>query len=712
MENNRLKILFVEDNQDDVELALLYLQREEFDTDWKRVDSARDLKAVLESWQPDVILSDHSMPSFSGLEALDIAKIIAPEVPLIFVSGTIGEERAIESIHRGAIDYILKDNMRRLGTAVNRAVENALERRRAIEIEKEKSRLIAILESTSDLVLIAEPSGSILYLNQGARSLLGLTKEISQLVIKDLYASWIWDSVNSELRSTMAGKGIWQGEAVLIATDGIEIPASQVIISHKDNNGIVEFFSIIARDLRERQAYEERIQFLANFNSLTSMPNRSLLADRTAQAISHGQWSNRTIALLIINIDRFKLVNNGYGMNIGDDALIQFSSRIRDSIKGRDTVAHLEADTFAILVTELSAPEDVITVVRRIQQSVQKPFTIGDKILNMTAGIGVSMFPRDGRDFITLFRNADAALHRAKEKGDGSYQFYASEMTESAGRRIALENELHQALERGQLELHYQPQVSFVNGKIVGVEALMRWKHPVHGMVSPTEFIPIAENSELIFSVGEWALEEACRQVKSWQLHGKKNLRLSVNVSAHQLRSLKFPDTVSNVLQNTKFDPELLELELTESALIHDFMDTVRILGRLASLGVRIALDDFGTGYSNLSYLSRLPLHCMKIDKSFVQNFLNDANDGEIVKAIISLARAMDLHVIGEGIESEEQMDVLQALGCDEGQGYLFSRPLPATEIQALLSASPNHLHPFFKSRIMIQTGEGNSNGR
>lgn len=708
MEKNRLKILFVEDSQDDVELALRHLQRENLDIDWKRVDCEKDLIAVLRNWQPDIILSDHSMPSFNGLEALEIVKRLAPEVPLIFVSGTIGEERAIESIHMGAVDYVLKDNLLRLGTAVSNAVENALERRRAMEMERERSRLIAILESTSDLVLIADPDGSILYLNQGARSILNLGNDISQLGIKNLYASWAWDSVNYELRSTVMENGIWQGEAVLAAADGTEIPASQVIISHKDDFGMVEFFSIIARDLRERRAYEERIQFLANFNALTEMPNRSLLADRTAQAISHGQWSHRTIGLMIINIDGFKLINDGYGRETGDETLKQFSRRIRDSVRGRDTVAHLEADSFAILATDLSAPEDVINVVRKIQQNLQEPFSIGDRNLTITAGIGVSLFPRDGSDFNTLFRNTDAALHRAKEKGDGSFQFYASEMTENAALRIDLENDLYLALARQQLELHYQPQVSFTDGRIIGVEALMRWNHPVRGVVSPLEFIPVAEKSDLILSMGEWALFEACSQVRSWQQSGVGKLRVSVNVSARQFRDQNFPDTVARVLKKTKLDPELLELELTESALIQDYMDAARILGRLNNLGVKIALDDFGTGYSNLSYLSRLPLHCMKVDKSFVQNFLNDANDGEIVRAIISLARAMNLHVIGEGVEKEEQMAFLQGLGCNEGQGFLFSRPLPAEDIHTLLSADPYHLYPFFKKSTLIHTGKGN----
>ncbi|MEX2353470.1 MAG: EAL domain-containing protein [Gammaproteobacteria bacterium] len=681
MNSTALKVLFVEDNPEDVELAVLELKREGFDIVWENVDSENGLRKILAGWQPDIILSDYSMPSFNGLDALRITRELAPDVPFIFVSGTIGEERAIESIHKGAIDYVLKDNLRRLSTSVQRAVSDSLERQQALEVEKERSRLIAILEATSDFVVIANPDDSILYLNRGARRLLGLTRDISDLTIKSLHAGWSADFVEDELHH-----GIWQGEGVLIAEDATEIPVSQVVIFHKNQDGEVEYFSIIARDIRDRKAYEKQIQYLANYDSLTDLPNRSLLADRAAQSITYSHRTNRSVAVLVINIDRFKLVNDGYGQKIGDGLLKQFSGRMRSVVREGDTVARLSADSFAILATELSSPDDVVNVVSKIQGALLAPFTIGDRNLNITAGIGVSIYPRDGHDFTVLMQNAEIAMHRSKEQGESSFQFYASEMTRNAIERVTLENDLRKALSRNQLELHYQPQISLVDGYIVGVEALMRWNHPERGMVPPGVFIPLAENSELIYPIGDWALATACKQLKEWNGEVQGTLRVAVNVSARQFRSEGFTDKVGRILRETGIDPQRLELELTESVLVHNHEEAVNILTQLDQLGVKIALDDFGTGYSNLSYLSRLPLHYLKIDKSFVQRSLTDSNDAVIARAIISLSDSLGLGVVAEGIETEEQLKFLQDHQCGFGQGFLFSRPVPAKMIPPLLS--------------------------
>jgi diguanylate cyclase (GGDEF)-like protein/PAS domain S-box-containing protein len=685
MDKARLNILFIEDNPEDVELAVLELGRKGFDISWERVDTEHGLRKVLTSWRPDIILSDHSMPVFNGLDALRITKEIVPDIPFIFVSGTIGEERAIDSIHRGATDYVLKDNLRRLGTSVDRAVQDSIERQHAQEVEKERSRLVAILEATSDLVVIANPDDTILYLNQGARKLLGLTRHMSELNIKDLHASWTWDFIKNEMRPIVIRDGIWQGEAVLVNGEGTEVPVSQVVLSHKGQNGQVEYFSIIARDIRDRKAYEKQIQYLANYDSLTDLPNRTLLADRAAQAISYCHRTNRTIAILVLNIDRFKLVNDGYGQGVGDALLKQFGDRLRTAVREGDTIARLSADSFSVLATELSSPNDVIMVVRKVQEGLRAPFTVDGRSLNITTGIGVSVYPRDGTDFATLMQNADVAMHRSKDQGESGFQFYASEMTRNAAERVGIENELRQAITRKELELYYQPQISISDGSVIGVEALMRWNHPGRGMVPPGLFIPIAENSELIYPIGDWALATACKQLKEWSEAGNDTLRVAVNVSARQFRGKGFPEMVGRILRATDIDPQRLELELTESVLVHDHEEAVKILNQLDQLGVKIALDDFGTGYSNLSYLSRLPLHYLKIDQSFVQRSLQDNNDAEIVGAIISLSDSLGLSVIAEGIETEEQLEFLRTHNCDIGQGYLFSRPVPAKMIPAIL---------------------------
>lgn len=687
MNRTQLNVLFIEDNPDDVDLTILELKRNGFAINWQRVDTETHLREALSlsDWKPDVILSDYSMPSFNGMAALEVTRTLAPAVPFIFISGTIGEELAIESIRKGATDYILKENLRRLGTAIKRAITDFAERQRTAEVEKERSRLITMMEATSDLVAIASPDGAILYLNQGGRKLLGLTKPHSEMSMQSLHATRTWQMIRKELQPLAAREDLWQGDAILLAEDGTEIPVSLVLISHKGQSGDVEYFSYMARDIRDRQAFEKKIQYLANYDPLTGLPNRSLLADRLAQAINYCNWTYRSLALVNVNIDRFKLVNDGYGQDIGNALLRQVGERLKNTLRARDTIAHLSADTFIALATELSAPDDAAIVIAKIQKELHKPFLIDSLSLNITVGVGVSTYPRDGSDFATLLQNADIAMHQSKIKGEGSFQFYASEMTRVAAERVHLEHELRFALVRNELELYYQPLVSIADGGVAGFEALMRWNHPEKGLVSPDIFIPIAESSELIHIIGKWALATACQQLVEWDASFGTRLKMSVNVSARQFRSEGFVDLVKSTLLATGLAPDRLKLELTESVLVHDHAEAAQILGRLNALGVGIALDDFGTGYSNLNYLSRLPIDWLKIDKSFVGRSHADSNDAEIVRVIISLAEALGLKVVAEGIESEEQLELLRSHGCDEGQGFLFARPAPAKNIAALL---------------------------
>jgi diguanylate cyclase (GGDEF)-like protein len=378
-------------------------------------------------------------------------------------------------------------------------------------------------------------------------------------------------------------------------------------------------------------------------------------------------------------------VNDGYGQDIGDALLKLVGERLKSSVRARDTIAHLSADTFVVLATELSEPDDAAIVIAKIQKGLHKPFQINDLCLNITVGVGVSTYPRDGTDFATLLQNSDIAMHQSKIKGEGSFQFYATEMTRVAAERVRLEHELRLAIGRNELELYYQPQIGLADEKVLGVEALIRWNHPEKGLVPPDKFIPIAEGSELIHIIGEWALATACKQLTDWDKNLGRTLTMSVNVSARQFRGEGFVELVKGALQASGLTPARLKLELTESVLVHDHDEAARILTQLNELGVGIALDDFGTGYSNLSYLSRLPIDWLKIDKSFVGRSHIDNNDAEIVRVVISLAGALGLKVIAEGIETEQQLQLLRTHGCDEGQGYLFARPSPAAKIPAML---------------------------
>jgi diguanylate cyclase (GGDEF)-like protein/PAS domain S-box-containing protein len=682
MSNNTqaLKILFVEDSPDDVELALRCLRKEGMDVDWKRVDNATDLVLALEdsSWYPEIILSDYSMPSFSGKAALEICRRVVPEIPFIFLSGTIGEELAIESIHNGATDYVLKENMRRLSSSIRRAVDDASKRVQARELEKERSRLIDILEATSDLVMIAHPDESLIYLNKGGRNLLQSSQDISELSMRKLFPNNHWAQVKSRLTAPDNPESITYNHTMLMSEGGGHIPVSMVAIPHRDQAGNIEHYSFIARDIRDREAFEKQIDYLANYDALTDLPNRALLADRTTQSINYRQDSDRPLAMLVINIDSFQRVNDGYGQEVGDELLKLFGARLLRNFSVRDTVARLSADSFAVLVSEFASSEEVILKVNKVQQALSAPFATRGRSIVITSCVGISMYPRDGRDFSSLLQHADVAMHRAKEQGDGSCQFYATEMTRAAAEKVKLETSLRSAMARNEFELHYQWQVGLMNMEIVGSEALIRWNHPEQGMIGPNAFIPVAEHSGLIHSLGEWVLYTACKQLKEWDKQSPYQLRVAVNVSANQFRSKGFPEMVEQVLQVMKLDPRRLELELTESVLLHDQEEAIAILSRLYELGVQIALDDFGTGYSNLSYLARLPIHRLKIDKSFVQRAPLDNNHAEIVRAIISLSEALGLRVIAEGIETHEQLDLLREYGCMEGQGYLFARPQPA----------------------------------
>ena len=688
MDRTRIQLLFVEDSEVDVELALRSLEQGGFEVSWDRVDLEEDLKRVLAASKPQAILSDFSMPRFDGIDALRLVKELAPGVPFIFLSGTIGEERAIEAIRLGATDYVLKNNMRRLGTVVKRALSEVGERERIRVAEEERARLVQILEATSDYVCMTDPAGTITYLNAAGRKLIGAPD--SEGVGKsagEIYPAWARELIEREGTPAASRDGVWNGETAILGADGTEIPVSQVIIAHRGPGGEMRFFSTIARDIRERKAYEARLQHLANYDPLTGLPNRDLLGDRTVQAVAHARRAGRPAALLVLNLDRFKRVNESYSHGAGDTLLRMVAARLKSAVREGDTVARLGGDAFAVLATDLARPDDVLPVARKIREAMHSPFWLEGRDLHVTLSIGASVYPRDGEEFDMLLRNADAAMHRVKADGRNGFQFYASAMTRQAAERVELENELRLALEKNQLEMHYQPQVVLANGRIVGVEALMRWNHQQRGWIPPGQFIPVAEDSDLIHPLGEFALAESCRQIRVWGDAALTGLRLAVNVSAQQFRSPGFVKAVERALRAASLEPRNLELELTEGVLVESRERTVAVLDGLKELGVQIAVDDFGTGYSNLSYLSRLPIDCLKIDRTFVSQAHRHGQDAAITQVVISLAHSLGVRVIAEGVETVEQLEFLRMHRCDQAQGYLFSPAVHPEAMAQLLAA-------------------------
>ena len=685
-------ILFVEDSPEDAELALRSLKSDGLRAHWRRVDSEKALRQSIATLKPDIILSDFSMPGFDGLQALRIVRELTPEIPFIFLSGTIGEERAIDAIRAGATDYVLKNGIRRLGTAVKRAIAEAADRERSLKIEEERGRLVEILEATSDFVAMASPEGNALYMNAAWRKLAGIAEPgLAGMPMRDLHPAATHERVQSEALSASARDGIWQGESAVLAADGTTVPVSQVIIAHRGPDGAIRFHSTIARDIRERKAYEARLKYLANYDSLTALPNRSLLGDRTSQAIGHAKRTGASCALVVLNVDRLKLLTDSYGHTAGDALLKAIAERLAQSGRSGDTAARIGADVFALLAGDIARPDDVLRISRNVRKAMAAPFRLEGRDIHVTLSMGASMYPRDGADFDVLLRNADAAANRVKDAGGNAFQFYAADMTRQALDRVELENALRAAIGQKQLELHYQPQIDLASGSIIAVEALMRWKHPERGFVSPALFIPIAEESELIQELGLWALSEAVQRTAQWHDAGWP-VRVAVNVSARQFRRDGFVHAVGNALSTHDLPPGSLELELTESALIDDRDKALGILQDLKRLGVQIAVDDFGTGYSSLSYLSGLPVDCLKIDRAFVVRLDKGGRDAALAQAIVSMGHALGMRVLAEGVETTEQLQILRAQGCDEGQGYLFAKPAPADEVGELLKGEKVHV--------------------
>ena len=686
MSATSVDVLFIEDSEDDVELAMRALGKDGLAASFQRVESADGLKRALGMMQPDIILSDFSMPNFDGIDALKLARELAPLVPFIFVSGTIGEERAIEAIRHGATDYVLKNNLRRLGTSVRRALTQAAERRLIRKAEEERAQLVEMLEATSDYVAITDPHGRILYLNAAWRRLADAhDADLSDQRLLDFHPERLRDMFLEQALPASMREGLWQGETAALAADGTEVPVSEVIITHRNAEGEVRFRSTIARDIRERKAYEERIQYLANYDPLTGLPNRSLLGDRVAQSIALARRGGGHCALIVVNIDRFKLVNEGIGHGAGDVLLQLASKRLAGALRPGDTAARLGADSFAMLAADLARPDEASALAAAIRRAASAPFDLEGREVHFTVSVGASTFPRDGEEFDVLLRNAEAAMQRVKQAGGNGFQFYAEAMTSDAVQRMELDHALRGAVQRGELELHYQPQVELPGGRICGLEALMRWRHPTRGWVPPGQFIPIAEESDLINTLGEWALGEACRQLAAWSGSGAHAPRVAVNVSARQFRSAGFVDTVARALREHGLAPERLEIELTESMLIEDRAAALAVLNGLKQLGVHIAVDDFGTGYSSLSYLAGLPIDCLKIDRSFVMQTNRGGRHAAIAQAVISLGHALGLRVLAEGVETGEQQRFLERHRCDECQGYLFARPQPAAALAEAL---------------------------
>jgi diguanylate cyclase (GGDEF)-like protein/PAS domain S-box-containing protein len=682
----QMRLLFVEDSERDVKLECRQLERENVKFNWQAVSSDEGLRKALKEFDPHIVVSDFSMPGFSGLQALEIVKTVAPDVPFIFVSGTIGEEMAVRCLREGATDYILKNNLNRLANTVRRAFEQAEQQALAREAEVTKARLAEILEATPDIVTTVDWQGRIVYMNEAGCRLLGLEPEaIIGRKVKEFYTQGAMEHIVAQAVPAALEQGAWQGETTLLTGDGIEIPVSQVIVAHKSLQDEDRLLSSISRDVRERKTFEERIYHLAHHDSLTGLPNRSMLGDRATQALIHARRGGRPAVLLVVHLNNIALVSDGFGHTESDKVLEEVGKRLRNAVRDGDTVARIGADEFAILLADLARAEDSHAVARKIVTELNPPIRVGTRELRVAASIGAAVFPTDGQEFDALLRNAGAAMRRVVAQSRDSFQFYAAEMTTDSLDRLEIETGLQGALDRNEIVMHYQPQFDIRTRRLIGVEALMRWFTPDGKAISPLRFIPVAEETGMIRALGERALRDACTAGLAWMKAGFPPTRVAVNVSTRQLSDEGFADSVRRILQTTGFAPDMLELEITESALINKGETALATLTGLKALGVNIAIDDFGTGYSSLSYLSRLPIDRLKVDRSFVERMTGDKRDAGIVQTVVSLAHGLGLGVIAEGVETEEQLLMLAQMQCDEAQGYLLGRPADADRVLAML---------------------------
>jgi diguanylate cyclase len=428
-----------------------------------------------------------------------------------------------------------------------------------------------------------------------------------------------------------------------------------------------------------------QLQHVATHDALTGLPNRLLLGDRLEQMIAQAERRERRFAVMMLDLDRFKSINDSLGHHSGDELLKEAARRLLARLRRTDTLARLAGDEFVVVLNEIESLRDAESVASSILQDISRPIALSGLEVHVSASIGISVYPENGADAETLLQHADAAMYHAKKNGRNCMQFFTSTMNAFARERLELENGLRRAINRGEFELHYQPKVDVESGRIDSAEALIRWRHPQRGLISPGGFIPVAEETGLIVSIGEWVLREACLQARTWQNSGVGSIRVAVNLSAQQFRQKNLVDVVGSALQEARLEPRFLELELTESAVMHDAEASIEILRKLSGLGVRISVDDFGTGYSSLSYLRRLPLDKLKIDHSFIKEVTTSRDDAQIVRAIVSLAHSLHLKVIAEGVETQEQLTFLRDLGCDQYQGYLRSPPVTADAFARLM---------------------------
>jgi diguanylate cyclase (GGDEF)-like protein/PAS domain S-box-containing protein len=683
------RILLIQDDAAAAKAILNALSNSEaelFQIEWVR-SCSQGLESVAGS---AAILADLSLPDSRGIETFDRLFNVAPQIPILILCTPQDEEDAKLAVKCGAQDYLLKTHLD--AYLLPKAVQSMIERAANSEaLFEEKERAQVTLNSIGDAVVSTDVSGHVTYLNAVAERLTGWANDEAlgrtlDEVLRIVDATTRAAAPNPMLLAIRDNETVALApNCVLIRRDGEEAAIEDSTAPIHDRRGQVTGAVMVFHDASVARAMTLKMSYLAQHDSLTDLPNRVLLNDRLTEAIALSERHRRKLAVLFVDLDRFKHINDSLGHIVGDGLLQSVGRRLFTCVRSSDTVSRLGGDEFVVLLWEVKHAQDAAITADKVLQALREPHQILQHELHITGSIGIVTYPDDGTDAETLLKKADVAMYHAKDTGRDNYQFFKSELNIRAMERQSLEDSLRHAIERCELSLHYQPRMDLATGTIIGVEALIRWCHPQRGLVPPGQFIAIAEDSGLIVPIGRWVLREACRQARVWQIAGLPPMCVAINISAVELRAPGFVAGVRTILRETSLEPRYLELELTETVLLEDSRSVADVLKELKDIGVLLALDDFGTGYSSLSHLKRFPIDALKIDQSFVHDLTTDEDDASIVTAMIGLGKSLHMRVVAEGVETREQLAILQEYGCPQGQGHYFSRPVPAVEFGHLL---------------------------
>jgi diguanylate cyclase (GGDEF)-like protein/PAS domain S-box-containing protein len=654
------------------------------------VESMADAEAYLSGRAVSVILLDLGCCSdSSGFKTVLRTHAVARDASIVLLCCLEDEAIAMRAMERGVQDYLIKGHIE--PHELMRAMRNSVARKALEEtLFNERNRAQTTLECIGDAVICTDLAGNVSFLNPVAEMMTGWSlREASGKPLGQCFR--ILDATTGEMAADPTTQAIEHGQlmhlplnCLLTSREGHQVFIEDSVAPIRDGSGLAAGSVLVFRDVTVARALAEQIAYLAEHDALTNLPNRLLLNDRVNQAIAQASRKTSIMAILFLDLDNFKHINDSLGHPTGDKLLRSVAERLQECVRTPDTVSRQGGDEFVLLLHDVQHAEDAAITARRILRAMKEPHFIEGHELHVTTSIGISVYPEDGLDAATLLKNADTAMYQAKESGRQNFRFFKLEMNVKAVERQSMEEDLRRALERNELALHYQPIVNLESGAITGAEALLRWTHPTRGSVAPLQFIPVAEDSGLILPIGAWVLREACTQAKAWEDAGLRPIEVFVNVSALQFRSEGFLGGLTAILDETGLSPKLLVLELTESVLMERAKLGMPSLKILREKGVQAAVDDFGTGYSSLSYLRRLEVDSLKIDQSFVREITTTPDDTTIVSAIISMGRSLKLRVVAEGIESAEVLAFLRAQNCTEGQGFYFSRPVPADQFAKL----------------------------